>query len=253
MSYWKLEKAGHLSPPKKSIFCWHPELLAIKLSFRSFLDVQSQLELQAKAHVLSVGTPSGLLKKSGWSPAVIDFFLQKSKLIPNCCLVKSEFFTILDRKIPTLSLQKEFVTTFDGQISAFPQKIRWSPNFLPFFTGELHFSHNHQKTIVFAGETAIFHGEITWTSRCFMDFRRIFHGFPHLSGPGDLLIPRLGRRLGRGRRARELRAAAGAALRGGGGHLERRGGGEGGQHGDLDPEGLGFWAAGSWDWWENWR
>jgi hypothetical protein len=29
---WKLEKAGHLSPPKKSIFCWHPELLAIKLS-----------------------------------------------------------------------------------------------------------------------------------------------------------------------------------------------------------------------------
>ena len=71
-----------------------------------------------------------------------------------------------------------------------------------------------------------------------MDFRRIFHGFPHLSGPGDLLIPRLGRRLGRGRRARELRAAAGAALRGGGGHLERRGGGEGGQHGDLDPEGF---------------
>ena len=83
-----------------------------------------------------------------------------------------------------------------------------------------------------------------------MDFRRIFHGFPHLSGPGDLLIPRLGRRLGRGRRAREL--PAGAALRGRGGHLERRGGGQGGQHGDLDrAEGLGFWAAGSWDWWEN--
>ena len=69
-------------------------------------------------------------------------------------------------------------------------------------------------------------------------FPWIFHGFPHLWGPGDLLIPRLGRRRGGGRRPRQLRAAAGAALRGRGGHRERRRGGEGGQHGDLDGEAL---------------
>lgn len=83
-----------------------------------------------------------------------------------------------------------------------------------------------------------------------MDLPWIFHGFPHLWGPGDLLIPRLGRRLGGGRRPRDLRAAAGAALRGRGGHRERGRGGAGGQHGDLDRgvgmlgclgRGMGFW------------
>ena len=91
----------------------------------------------------------------------------------------------------------------------------------------------------------MFHPEIHVFTRCFIQvfsdsfsdgifFIRIFPWiFPWISPavvvPGDLPVPRLGRRLGGGRRARGLRAAAGAAPRGRGGHAQRRGGAAGGE------------------------